>query len=354
MTSLPGDQTNGERLISARVDLGSPGQNSPEFLADLLDQIYEPVSGELEHVRQKLNGLAMVDSPFVSDILGYVLENSGKRMRPALSLLASKFNPNDGRMAETLACVVELLHIAALIHDDTVDNSDFRRGKATVSSLWGRKAAVILGDYLVAASATFVCETENFRVIRRFSETAMELSRGELFEMAGAYDSRQTREQYLQHIHNKTASLFTVAGETSAVLSGAPEHLVQALKEYSYNLGMAFQVVDDILDFDGTREERGKPVGNDLAQGTMTLPVILAVERDPEDSPILALFRRPGDEESLRRAVELIQDSSIIEESYAVADEYCRKALDCLTRLEPNPSLDSLEKLVHYVMRRRN
>ena len=323
-------------------------------LSGLLDQVYEPVQDGLGRVKESLRGLVKDRPPFLGELLEYVLETKGKRIRPALTLLASSFHPNDGRNAEIMAAAVELLHIASLIHDDTVDNSDTRRGRATISSLWGGNAAVLLGDFVFATSATYVCDTGNIRVIRRFSETIMELASGELTEMSGAYDSGQSREQYLERIYDKTGSLFTTAAEAGAVLSGAPESAVQAFREYGYNIGMAFQIIDDILDFDGSREEIGKPVGNDLSQGILTLPAIMVMERYPQDEVVQSLFRKPGDSESLHRVLEVVGGSSIMEDSYGVANEYCQKALVCLQGLEPNPARDSLEKLVSYVAKRRS
>ena len=321
--------------------------------APVLGHVYEPIREGLERVNDNLRSLTGNESPFLAELLAHVLAPPGKGVRPALTLLAAGFHPNEGREAELMASAVELLHIATLIHDDTVDGSDVRRGRATVSRIWGRNAAVLLGDYVFAISATLVCDVGNIRVIRRFSETLLELSLGELREMADAHDWSQTREQYLHRIYRKTASLFTAAGEAGAILSGAPEQIVQALKEYGCNLGMAFQIVDDILDLDGTAEEVGKPVGSDLAHGIATLPAIVAMERNPNDNPFLALSRRPGDPEGLRRAVELLRDPSIIEESYVVADRFCRRALESLAELDRNPSRDSLEALVDYVVKRR-
>ncbi len=181
----------------------------------------------------------------------------------------------------------------------------------------------------------------------------MELSTGELQEMAESNNPHQTMEQYLERIYKKTASLFTTAGETGAILSGAPGETVGSLKSYSYNLGMAFQIVDDILDFDGTEQEVGKPVGSDLAQGTITLPAILALERYPEDNPIAALAQRPGDREYIQRAVEIIQDSTIIQDSYAIAQKFSRKATDALADLPATPSRDSLYQLADFLVSRR-
>ena len=320
--------------------------------------LYELIRDELDAVEDKLSALGkqskvMADPSLLLELLGHVLEAPGKRTRPAITILASKFHPYDHDLPITMAAAVELLHIATLIHDDTVDNSAIRRGKATVSSKWGENVAVLLGDYVFATSATLVCDTRNVRVIRRFSETIMELSSGELSEISAAYRWDIPRDAYWQRIYDKTASLFSTAAESGAVLSGAPESLVQSLKTYGYNLGMAFQIVDDILDFEGTEEDMGKPVGNDLLQGTITLPSILLMERYPDDNPIRRLFEESETDGNLQRAIEMIQNSDIIPESYAVAADLCRKAVDALERLPDSAYKRSLVDLAAYVMERR-
>ena len=316
--------------------------------------IYVPIQEGLERVEQSLKTLAKERFPFLAELLEHVFTTEGKRVRPAITLLASNFHEHDRKKTEIMATAVEALHIATLIHDDMVDASNFRRGQATVSSLWGRNAAVLIGDFIFAASATFVCDTENIRVIRRFSETIMELSSGELREMADIYDSKQTIENYFERIYNKTASLFSTAGETGAVLSGISEDSVQALKEYSRNLGMAFQIVDDILDFEATEEEIGKPVARDLAHGVVTLPAIIAMQQYPNDNPIPALFADPENEAHLKRAIDMIHNSSIIDESYKVAHDLCDQSMEALRKLPQNSSRDSLEELVDYVLNRRS
>ncbi len=316
--------------------------------------IYAPVHDGLDRVEARLKTLHDLGNPFLGELIGHVFDSSGKRVRPAITLLAAGFHPGEPRTIETMATAVELLHIATLIHDDTVDGSDVRRGRATVGSLWGGKAAVLVGDYIFAASATLVCDTGNIRVIRRFSETIMELSSGELQEMFESYRPDQTRERYLTRIYNKTASLFTTAGESGAVLSGAPESSVAALREYAYNLGMAFQIVDDVLDFDGSQEEFGKPVGNDLSQGILTLPSIVALERYPEDNPIRDFLLCPQERRHLERAIELIQSCCAVEESYTCAEEYRTRAVASLDGLPEGPTRSSLEELAEYVVERRS
>ena len=320
--------------------------------------LYEPIQAELREVEERLASVWMqegsrADPSMLDGILGHVLDAPGKRTRPAITILASKFHPYDHDMPLIMATAVELLHIATLVHDDTVDNSDVRRGKATVSSRWGRNIAVLVGDYLFATSATFVCDTKNVRVIRRFSETIMELSRGELSEIFAAYNFTADREPYWKRIYEKTASLFSTAAESGAVLSGGPESLVQSLKTYGHNLGMAFQIVDDILDFQGTEEEIGKPVGSDLRQGTLTLPTILLMERYPDDNPVEKLFAEVEPEESLKRAVEMIQNSDIIPEATSIAADFSRAATQALEPLPENAYKRSLIELAAYVMERR-
>lgn len=319
--------------------------------------IYGHIQDELEAVEEKLSAVgrqATVSDPsLLMELLGHVLEAPGKRTRPAITILASKFHPHDHDLPVIMAAAVELLHIATLIHDDLVDNSPMRRGKATVSSKWGENVAVLLGDYVFATSATLVCDTKNVRVIRRFSETIMELSSGELSEISAAYNWNIPRESYWQRIYNKTASLFSTAAESGAILSGAPESLVQSLKSYGYNLGMAFQIVDDILDFQGTEAEIGKPVGNDLLQGTITLPTILLMERYPDDNPVKNLFQNVEHDGNLKQAIDMIQNSDIIPQSYAIAADLCHQATQALEHLPDSAYKRSLVDLAAYVMERR-
>ena len=316
--------------------------------------IYEPIQERLAEVDRRLNSLENVPFQFLSELIGHVVASSGKRIRPAITLLASSFREHEESVTETMATAVELLHLATLIHDDTVDDSDLRRGKATISSLWGRNVAVLLGDYLFATSATHVCDTQHVYVIRRFSETIMELSSGELSELATSYDWKQGRAAYYERIYNKTASLFTIATESGAMLSGAETSAVDALKEYGYNLGMAFQIVDDILDFSGNPEEIGKPVGSDLAHGVMTLPAIISVERFPEDNRVQDVFSDVGEPKALRQAVDQIQEPSIMAEARSEAERFGENARRCLDGLPDVSVRSSLRDLVDYVIDRRS
>ena len=315
-----------------------------------ISAIYEPVQVELLRVEETLRRAGQVDGfSHLVELLDHILDGSGKHIRPVVTLLSAKFQPHDPALPILMGAAVEMLHIATLVHDDTIDKAAVRRGRPTVSNLWGREVAVLLGDYVFAKSATIVCDTGNVRVIRLFAETIMALSAGELCEYMTSYSSEQTREQYWKRIGDKTASLFATAAESGAVLSGASERDVEALRSYGHNLGIAYQIIDDILDFEGSEDVIGKPVGSDLLQGVMTLPAILLAERHPEDNAIKAIFDDRDDLGKLRTAVEMIRSSSIMEEANRVAQSFCQKARDALKGLPDIPARHSLAALTEYV-----
>ncbi len=319
----------------------------------MLSTIYEPIQGDLVRVEDRLRSVCKVGSPQLSKLLDYTLKNSGKRIRPALVLLSGKFYHYDLGCLLPMATAVEVLHTATLVHDDVIDNSLVRRGYPTVNKVWGEDKAILFGDYLLAKSQELVAETQNLQVIRLFAQTYMTLSGGELNQAFNAFNLEQTRQQYLQRISAKTASLISLATESGAILSQAPERSVEVLKQYGHNLGIAFQIVDDILDFIGTEEEMGKPTGSDLAQGTLTLPAMLLLERYPEDNPVRRLFQNEDRQENIELAMELVRNSSIPQECYAVASDYCAKACQNLSLLPDNACRRSLIQLAEYVVKRR-
>jgi geranylgeranyl pyrophosphate synthase len=252
-----------------------------------------------------------------------------------------------------MATAVELLHVATLVHDDAVDKSPIRRGRPTLYKVWGEDRAVLVGDYLFAKAGELTATTQNIRVIKLFAQTLRTISTGELIQSVNAFNLSQTYEQYIQRISYKTASLFVLATESGAVLSEAPEELVQVLNEYGYNLGIAFQIVDDILDFVGNEGEIGKPTGSDLTQGTLTLPSIICLERYPKDNPVVRLFQYGDKQENIKKAIALVGASSIIEECYKVASDYCIKACRKLNQLPENASRQALLNLAGYVTKRK-
>lgn len=318
-----------------------------------LSKIYKPIQQDLVRVEESLASVTRVEPAWLAKMLDYSLSGGGKRIRPALALLSGKLHDYNLDYLLPMGVAVELMHTATLVHDDAIDNSLIRRSKPTINSVWGEEKAVLLGDYLFARSGEFAADTQNLRVVRLFSQTLAIISTGELEQTFTAFNTEQSWQDYLGRISRKTASLFSLATESGAILSRAPEESIEILKDYGFNLGIAFQIVDDILDFVGTEAELGKPVGSDLAQGTLTLPAILLLEQYPDDNPVKKSFNDEGRPENIELALKMVRESSISEACYQVAADYCAKACRNLSLLPDNDSLQSLVQLADFITERR-
>lgn len=320
-----------------------------------LSEIYASVQKELTEVEHQFRLIAEAERDIFPDLykmLSHILVG-GKVIRPALNLLSGKFYNYDTTRLITMATASELLHIATLVHDDAIDKSDVRRWRDTINKIWGEEKAILLGDYLFARAGEFVADTESVRAVKLFTQTLATISQGELRQSFDAFKLNLSREGYIQRISRKTASLFTMATQTGAILSQAPEESIEILKEYGYNLGIAFQIVDDVLDFVGSEKEMGKPAGSDLTQGTLSLPSILLLERYPDNNPIKRLFESKQDHENTKKAIELVRNSTIIQECYQVASEYHDKACRNLHRLPNESNRRALTELADYVVERK-
>ncbi|HZP26863.1 MAG TPA: polyprenyl synthetase family protein [Dehalococcoidia bacterium] len=315
--------------------------------------LYHPVQDDLRLVDEMLDTLKQdVDFPPLVAMMDMVITGSGKRLRPALALLAGTFGEYRLDLLVPLAASVELLHTATLVHDDVIDGATTRRGHTTVNAMFHNSTTVMLGDYMFANAADLVARTGNIRVIRLFSHTLLVMAKGEIGQDMSAYDSRQGVQDYLHRIAGKTASLFATACEGGAIIGGEPEEHIQALRDYGYNLGMAFQIVDDILDFTGDETEMGKPVGSDLWQGTLTLPSLILMDRYPQDNPVTKLFGNRRRREHLDQAVTMVRESDIPGESFAMARSFCDKAREAISILPERPALETLLNLTDYILER--
>ncbi|MBA7564876.1 MAG: polyprenyl synthetase family protein [Dehalococcoidia bacterium] len=322
-----------------------------------LEEIYQLVEEDLAKVRRQIDSVTEVDSPHLAEMLRHVL-GGGKGIRPALTLLAGKFYRYNLDLLLSMATGVELMHTATLVHDDAIDKSSVRRGRSTVNEVWGEERAVLLGDYVFARAGEFAADTGNLRVIILFSQTLQTITSGEIVQTNDAFKLEQTRPHYLERIASKTASLFSLSTISGAILSDAPEDSVKILRDYGFNLGVAFQIVDDILDFVGTEEEMGKPIGSDLLQGTLTLPAMLLLEQYPDDNPVKELFANPNmpdkdKREKIGRAIELVGRSPIAKQCYQLALDYCDKACRDLGKLPAKPSRQALMDLADLVISRK-
>ena len=313
--------------------------------------IFELIREDLERVERKMREVSSIEYQQLRAALDYLLGSGGKRLRPALVVLASKFHPADVDKVTSLAAAVETLHTATLIHDDLIDNALLRRGNPTLNAMWNSAATVLTGDYLFARAAAFAAETQSVRVVSIFAQTLMTICGGELRQIFGDDEQQRAREYYYQRIYSKTASLFAASTETGAILSNAPEPEVQALRDYGYNLGMAFQIVDDVLDFTGDEKELGKPIGSDLRQGVVTLPTIYFLEANPGEELITRALR--GQDDGVQAVIEMIKESGAIESSMNEAKEFITRGRDALSILPHNEYRQAMLDLADFVIERR-
>ncbi len=320
------------------------------------DVIYGPVRSDLDRVKEKLctfTPVGITHFPDSHEMLGQIL-GGGKLLRPLLVLHSGRFYNYRPEKLLVAAMSVEMLHVATLVHDDAIDKASTRRGKPTINSIWGPDKAIVLGDYLFASAAEFAAETESIRAVKLFAGALASISTGELRQSFSAHKVNQTYDQYLSRIIGKTASLFAMTTKMGAVLSDAPEESVQVLRNYGLNLGIAFQIMDDVLDFIGTEEELGKPVASDLLQGTVTLPSLKILQQYPDDNPVKRLFEGNGDEaDNIAEAIELVKDTSILDECLQTAFDYSQEACKNLDSLPESTSKESLYALADFMVKRR-
>jgi geranylgeranyl pyrophosphate synthase len=321
----------GRPAVGAPIGAYAPLTSGPVIEELRSEGLYGPVQRDLQRVDTLLRSLRPENFPFLANILDHLLDAGGKRARPATTLLAGRMGNYNLDLLVPLAASIELLHTATLVHDDVIDAAATRRGKATANAMADNAASVMVGDYMFAHSAELVARTGNIDVIRLFAKTLMEIATGELQQDLSAYEYGQSTLQYFNRIYGKTASLFATSAQGGAMIAGLSDEQALALRAYGENMGMAFQVMDDILDFTGDEDEMGKPVGSDLMNGTLTLPALILVERHPSDNPVERFFAGGRNKDQhLKRAIEMIHESNILDESLAVAYDFRNKALKAL------------------------
>jgi geranylgeranyl pyrophosphate synthase len=321
---------------------------------DAIRAVLALVQPGLMRMEATLGALARTDDAILAPMLSGVLPGSGKRLRPALALLIGRFGSPDVDALNQMAVGVELLHTASLVHDDIVDESDTRHGGATLYARVGNALAVLVGDYLFSQAAQACVATGNLDVVRLFAETLGAMAQGQIDDANRQLGGRHaweslSREQYYRTIRGKTASLFVLACKGTGLLAGLEARQVSALQTYGENLGLAFQVFDDILDFTATEEQLGKPVGSDLRQGTITLPVILMRDGELADGR----FRDAFAAQDVDLQVRLVQESGAIARAQAEADLLVDNARTALAALPRGVERDALDALAAYVTRRR-
>lgn len=319
--------------------------------------LYGPVAEDMILVEDLLESVKQVDLPPLRRMLEHALEARGKRLRPGLVLLSGTFGDYNLNRLVPLGAAIELLHTASLVHDDVVDGATSRRGRPTSNAIFDNALTVLLGDYMFANAAEMVTRTGSLEVTRLFALALMKMTSGELDQDAAAFDVGKDIQNYLWRIGGKTAALFANATEGGAILAKCEPDVVEGMRTYGYSLGMAFQIVDDILDFTGDEEQMGKPVGSDLREGTITLPGLLLLERYPLDNPIKKFFAARGArrEERLQEAIEMIRSTEVLDLSMDMARDYIRRANEALTAVVPDTEARrTMIELGEYVLTRRS
>lgn len=318
-----------------------------------LAEILKPIHADMQKVETQLRDAARAEFGPLALVIESIIEGGGKRMRPAVTLLAGRMFPQRDENLLKLSVSVELLHMATLIHDDLLDNATKRRGAATINSKWDSKSTVLAGDYVWAKAAKIAAEVGNPKVLGIFADTILTIVEGEIKQDYTDGKSRPERDEYYARIYAKTASLFEGAMRSAAVLGNAPEAYMNALGVYGRKLGTAFQIIDDVLDFVGTQSDVGKPVGNDLRQGVVTLPAIMYYENHPNHPVMQSIAVNNGHStQELDEVIQEIRTSPELAAARNQAQDLIREAQQALQVLPKSKYRQSLHDLADYVVAR--
>ncbi|MGB3201667.1 MAG: solanesyl diphosphate synthase [Nodosilinea sp.] len=315
--------------------------------------LFAPVESDLDQMTHNLKGLVGARHPILSAAAEHLFGAGGKRLRPAIVLLMSKATlPGQEMTAKhrRLAEITEMIHTASLVHDDVVDEASLRRGVPTVHSSFGNRIAVLAGDFLFAQSSWYLANLDNLRVVKLLSQVIMDLAEGEIQQGLNRFDTSLSIEAYLDKSYFKTASLMANSAKAAGVLSEMPELVIEQLYDYGRHLGLAFQVVDDILDFTSSDEVLGKPACSDLKSGNLTAPVLYAMAEHPFLTTLVE--REFSEVKDFDQAIELIHCSSGIARSRDLAAHHACQAATCLDNLPPSAARQALHDLTSYVLRR--
>ncbi|WP_147126067.1 polyprenyl synthetase family protein [Shimia ponticola] len=329
-----------------------------------LDQVatkpHERLAAELTEEMAAVNALirarmASEHAPRIPEVTAHLVDAGGKRVRPMLTLAAAKMCGYDGPYHVHLAATVEFIHTATLLHDDVVDESNQRRGRPTANLLWDNQSSVLVGDYLFARSFQLMVETGSLRVLDILANAAATIAEGEVLQLTAAQDITTTEETYFKVIRGKTAALFSAATEVGGVIAGQDHATVQALFDYGDALGIAFQIVDDLLDYGGSTDATGKNIGDDFRERKLTLPVLKAIAAADADERAFwerVIGKGKQGDGDLEHALELLAKHGAMDQTRAVALDHAARAKAALDTIPSHPIKDMLVDLADYVVAR--
>ena len=318
-----------------------------------LDKIREPVADELRRLDQLIVARLASDVVLVNQVSQYIIGAGGKRLRPLSVLLAARACGYAGDQHVDAAAIIEFIHTATLLHDDVVDGSDLRRGRNTANQVFGNEASVLVGDYLYSRSFQMMVELGDLRIQEVMANATNTIAEGEVLQLMNAHDPETTEQRYLEVIYRKTAKLFEAGAQMAAIVSGSPREIEQSMVDYGRHLGTAFQLVDDVLDYKATAEELGKNLGDDLAEGKPTLPVIYALAHAPAaEAARLREAIETGGIDDLDQITRLIETSGGLEYTAGMARREKELAVEALGGLPASKYRDALMTLADFAVAR--
>ena len=313
------------------------------------------IAGDMKTLDVVIARRLQSEVPLVAEVSQYIIAAGGKRLRPALVLLMAGALGYHGEERFNLAAVVEFIHTATLLHDDVVDESTLRRGRATANEVFGNPASVLVGDFLHSRSFQMMVEVGNMRIMQTLADATNVIAEGEVLQLMNMHDAALSEEGYLRVIRSKTAKLFEASARLAALLAQSSPSVEQHCADYGQALGTAFQVIDDVLDYDGEVLEMGKNLGDDLREGKVTLPLIIAMQRgtDAERATIRQAIEN-GDTADMAQIIAIVQQTGAMQATRDAAAAEAQRALDALQTFPENPYSDALRQLASQLLARRS
>lgn len=318
-----------------------------------LENLKKLTSTDMQRVNEVIEQHLSSDVVLINQLSQHIIHSGGKRLRPMLVMLAAKACGYQGEKDALLAAIIEFIHTATLLHDDVVDESEMRRGEQTASSIWGNEAAVLVGDYLYSRAFQLMVLAESMKIMNLMADTTNTIAQGEVLQLLNINDPDTTEEKYHQVIYNKTACLFEAACKTGSIITDSPEECAEALGKFGKHLGIAFQLVDDALDYEADSEELGKNVGDDLAEGKPTLPLIYAMQNGSESQRnLIREAIEKGGLDKIEEITSIIEQTGALAYTHKQAIEHAQIAKDSIKSLPGSESKQALLFLADYAVER--
>lgn len=311
------------------------------------------VNQEIKKIEKMLKELIQSNDPTLQQAANHLLTSGGKRVRPLFVILSSYVGENKSNASTyQVAVALELIHMATLVHDDVIDYSNKRRGTLTIEKKWDKPTAILTGNFLLAKAVAHLTNVDDYEIHRVLSDAILEVCRGELFQFQDQFRTPQSITNYLRRINRKTALLMQLSTQVGAMTAGADPQTVRTMKKIGHNIGMSFQIIDDVLDFTSSEKKLGKPVGSDLRNGHLTLPVLLEMKNDDHFKRKISELHAGAPEEKFDECIAQIQQSHVIQDTLAVSERYLNKAKSLLETIDNEEIKPLFNKIIKKLQTR--